>query len=120
MSCTCEQHGFCPVYGIPMTEHLWKICRGEVLTPEACAAYRANWARMTPGQPPKDNADCVHRGGELRREQCESCTGRIQVKIFACTVHSECTLGSLPGVLRCAGCVDYQSPASRAAGPTSE
>jgi hypothetical protein len=53
-------------------------------------------------------ADCPHRGGEIRREQCPSCSGTVMVKVQACELHGECTLSSkvLPGVRKCEGCAD--------------
>lgn len=46
MTCTCDSPGFCPVFGKVQAEHHLRICRGEALTPDACAIYRANWARL--------------------------------------------------------------------------
>ena len=57
--------------------------------------------------PAKQNS-CAHRGDEIRRVQCQSCTGSVMAKVMACSIHGECTLFSKPieGVKACAGCSD--------------
>jgi hypothetical protein len=50
---------------------------------------------------------CVNRGEELRREECPSCKGTVQVKVLACVVYVECQVnGKLPAVKLCSGCAD--------------
>lgn len=57
-------------------------------------------------QPP---GPCAHLGAEVRQQECDSCAGKTQIKVFACAVHGECTLGKkLDGLACCAGCKDYQ------------
>jgi hypothetical protein len=52
---------------------------------------------------------CRHRGEEVRREPCRTCCGVVQLKVFACVVHGECTVGkALPGVACCATCADHE------------
>ena len=51
---------------------------------------------------------CIHLGEDLRLQQCESCGGNIQLKVFACDIYKECTLGKkLEGLQCCAMCKDY-------------
>lgn len=50
MNCNCQDAGFCPTFRRVMPPHLYDICRGEVLTPEKCNAYRAIWARFAAGE----------------------------------------------------------------------
>lgn len=44
-----------------MTPHLWRICRGEVLTPEKCEAYRENWLRLKDGKPDASMQEALGR-----------------------------------------------------------
>lgn len=54
--------------------------------------------------------DCVHIGQEVRQDGCESCGGNVRLKIFACSVHRECTLATpLPGITCCQQCADYRA-----------
>ena len=101
MTCLCEQPGFCPVFERDMSPRQHQICRGEVLTPKQCEAYRAHWRALARGP-------CAHLGEEVRREQCQSCCGKVLLKIYACAVHGECTPQMpLAGVACCGGCTDY-------------
>ena len=114
MDCSCPEPGFCPVLRRVMSPWMRRVCRGEALTPEACASYRDNWQRLAageqplPAQQPVSRPACVHLGGEVRREECGSCCGKVQLKVFACEQHGECTAGKeLPGLACCVGCGDY-------------
>lgn len=54
------------------------------------------------------NASCAHLGAELRREQCPTCSGSVQVKVFACAIHGEATLAKpIDGVACCQRCGNY-------------
>jgi len=51
---------------------------------------------------------CVHLSAEIRREECGTCTNNPRIKVFACALHCECTLGKpLTGIACCATCGDY-------------
>jgi hypothetical protein len=111
MTCTCPAPGFCPTFNKEQAERHWLICRGEVLTPEKCEAYRQNWEGMA-----QRKRLCSHLGPEIRREECPTCSGKVQVKIFACSVFGETSLAKpLPGVQVCQGCPRYSSLAPRPA-----
>ena len=80
-------------------------------TPDQCrlcwlfhfnADYRAAWGGG------RDR--CKHRGEETRRQRCPSCRGSVELRIFGCDLHGECTLGTqLPGIACCAVCSDFES-----------
>src|SRR6476469_4231182 len=122
--CSCAAAGFCPVFKKSMSERMVAICKGEVLTPEKCAAYRRNWAAVAAGQRPQSQPDlpsntpprlgCTHRGEELRREACQTCAGKSEIKVFACPLHGQCTVGAshgkgrLPATACCADCRHYE------------
>lgn len=58
--------------------------------------------RMAPRAP-----GCLHRGAASRDVTCPTCAGHVQVKVFSCALHGECTLGKKDiGVRRCDGCAD--------------
>jgi hypothetical protein len=51
---------------------------------------------------------CSHFGAETRQQVCDSCRGKQRIKVFACAVHGECSLGKqLEGVAYCKGCKEY-------------
>lgn len=52
---------------------------------------------------------CIHLGNERRRVDCESCSGRVKVKVFACDIHGECVIKKhVNGLRSCRGCADYE------------
>jgi hypothetical protein len=81
-------------------------------------AYRQLWGEPQAGTltPDRLSQPCIHRGAAvLRQELCPSCRGRVSLKVFACSVHGECTIAKPLGKLACCAlCADYQSqPASK-------
>lgn len=61
--------------------------------------------------PPPPLPGCIHRGSEMRRQKCPTCSGHVVLKVLACAVHGECTFGkALPGMQSCAGCRDCKPP----------
>ena len=45
---------------------------------------------------------CEFRGNEIRREACSGCRGQIQIKVFTCSKHGECTIAKqISGVHVC-------------------
>lgn len=56
--------------------------------------------------------DCAHRGEEpVRSVECENCRGKVQLKVFPCAVHGECTAQTrADGVAGCCrGCGDHSA-----------
>jgi hypothetical protein len=83
---------------------MWQICRGELLPPEKCEEYRKLWDSL------KNNkrGPCLYRGDRKRLQTCETCSGKVQIKVFECSIHGECTPAKvLPGIQCCRGCGDY-------------
>ena len=61
------------------------------------AALRASGAKLTapiarPARP-LPGLMCKHRGAEARRELCQTCTGRVFVRVYACGLGGECRIG---------------------------
>ena len=52
---------------------------------------------------------CEYLQGVAYTKLCPSCKGHVEVKVFLCYVHQECTLAKkLPGLACCASCPDKQ------------
>lgn len=88
-------------------------------------AVRGRLSCCTPGSRPKPpkRDDCVHRGAELRRQECPTCCGgKTDIKVFACAVHCECSIRTrLVGVAGCCDsrCGDYVATSPPAAAPAA-
>jgi len=51
---------------------------------------------------------CRHLGSEVRQQQCQSCSGNVRMRVFACDLHGECQpTPRLPGVRACNACSDF-------------
>lgn len=74
-----------------------------------CRAYEthpayAEWAVLPKGW----KVGCRHRGAETRRVECPTCCGKVELKVFSCAKHGECTAAKpTPGRACCQGCPDY-------------
>lgn len=118
-TCICPVAGYCERYKREMGFRPHQICQGTSgLSPEKEAKHRDNWAKLAKStisttnpqvkQPPP--IPCQHLGPEIRREQCQSCGGKVLVKVMSCPIHIECQGQSkkIKGVASCCGCPDYQ------------
>lgn len=112
--CECLLAGFCQRYQRVQSPRMVAMCQGTAdgLTAEECAVYRANWERLVKfgakDAALEQRATCSHLGEERRREPCETCCGKVLLKIFACELRGECTIERpLAGVACCSGCGDY-------------
>src|SRR4051812_22744164 len=87
----------------PYTQDQCRLCWLDLNDP----AYHALWAGATPVVPPAGQP-CRHRGATLREEVCPACRGHVRLKVFACALHSECTVAkAIAGLACCANCPDY-------------
>ena len=55
--------------------------------------YNRAWGGRGVRRLPPPPSPCVHLGEEVRRVGCGSCRGKVELKVFRCAVHGECTLG---------------------------
>jgi hypothetical protein len=52
---------------------------------------------------------CRHLGPETRRQTCATCAGKVELKVFGCAVHGECTAAKRTDGVKgcCEGCGEY-------------
>lgn len=68
-----------------------------------------------PPPPPAPMSRCIHLGLELRQVTCEPCKGKPRIKVFACEVFGQCTIGKpVDGV---SGCCNGKPAANGRPGP---
>lgn len=68
---------------------------------------------MVRRKPAKKSYACIHRGDQLRAVQCPkpSCAGKhVMLKVYACAIHSECSLSPDAGVKFCGKCPERRPP----------
>ena len=102
--CLCkEPNRFCRRAGVPMVGRLWELC-------QTSEAYRNAWDGALPGNRPR----CVHLGHVAGSVECDSCAGRVHLKVFRCALHGQCTIArEVPGFTSCLQCRDYQAEIER-------
>lgn len=62
--------------------------------------------------PAPPRGPCRHRGGEVRQVQCQSCAGKVRLKVLSCAMHGECTVSKpAAGLACCEACPDHRPPA---------
>jgi len=80
-----------------------------------CPACGSKWP-IRGERPPKRECrkptlveKCKHLGDAVGTTvDCAGCTGTVKLKLYACAIHGECTLGKkLDGIACCAQCPDY-------------
>jgi hypothetical protein len=110
--CTCERME----HGKPWTPAQCRVCWLYHHAPN----YKALWDGAVAIAKPSTRAACTHLGAEVRTELCPSCKGKIKVKVFACPLHTECTIRKqIDGVASCGDCKDYL-PLTSSSGPNQE
>lgn len=87
------------------------VSRAGVSMETCLGCYARDHEPAPPRQPPAARPVCVHRGDVLRLEECATCAGAVQLKVFACVRHGACTPGKpLPPAACCASCNEYEAP----------
>lgn len=101
--CECPAPGDCPRHGCRKNAHLHNLCRTR-------QDYFDLWERgQGPclGSPARTDP-CQHRGEQVSTIGCASCGKTIELKVFACVLHEECTLGNpQDGIACCQNCPDF-------------
>lgn len=65
----------------------------------------------------RENTPCRHRGGSVGSVECESCSGKVSVKVFGCELHGRATIRQrIDGAACCQTCPDHTTPTDVAAG----
>lgn len=106
-ACECPASGWCERHHCLKSAWLWETCRRH-------PALFALWEQGAgPGQRAARavtrREPCRQRGAVLRLVECESCRGRVQLKVFACAIQGECVLsGQGAGLVDCARCPQYE------------
>lgn len=84
------------------------------------AVCRAD-APRSPAAAPPPSARCLHLGDSLRKVDCKTCRGPVQLEVFACAKYGECTRERRgPDVAGCCkGCALFEPAPEPPAAPTN-
>jgi hypothetical protein len=86
-----------------------RVVRNVPLFPLYCACGTVYYSADANSDDPRwvPGSLCSHRGESTRFVECKACKGTVKLKVFACDVHSECTLKKNVGLHVCLGCDDW-------------
>lgn len=90
-----------------LTAQAVRQCGGQQLPVRQPASAAAKRERRPAGG--IRQGACQHLGAATGERQCASCRGGgYRIKVFACALHVECTIGKqLPGIACCASCSHF-------------
>ena len=89
------------------------VCHARlVLKPKTKPVVKLGKPQAKPRSHPLVANPCVHLGADTgERVTCQTCRGKVELKILLCAVHGRCTVGkAVPGTACCSTCPDF-SPA---------
>jgi hypothetical protein len=90
--------------GVDGTVYALADCRGCELWAARDPLADGDATRNVASAPP---LACPHRSNEpVASEQCQTCRGRVEMKVFACSLHATCTLSPVAGHHCCKTCTD--------------
>jgi len=95
----------------------WKPNGGGLWYCETCNRPFSNRVLRDTAPPPRNctrpRTECQHLGDSTGKQECTSCQGTVRIKLYACAIHGETTLGKkLDGIACCDQCPDY-APSKR-------
>lgn len=109
--CKCGNHGP-KAYAEARAENACHICWIQKWHPHAMPPLtREKLSLVVNGKPvPRINHPCVFRSAEpTKMETCKTCRGHVELKVFGCSKHGECTLArSQLSKPNCNDCKDYE------------
>ena len=104
--CVCTEPGWCPRHHCLKVRTFFELCRRSQKFFAIFEQGRGPGQALSAAHERRDL--CRRRGAEVRREHCPTCLGHVEIKIFACALHTECSLAqNVAGVQCCQTCTDY-------------
>lgn len=107
--CECTGPGWCERHRCEKSRGQFERCRRS---PEIFGLYESGeYPQLKAQEVGRSGLEpCRHRGAQTRRVECESCLGRVQIKVFGCTKHGECSLSqSITDIATCRTCADFEA-----------
>lgn len=106
-ACECDEPGWCQRHRCRKPRRWFELCRTRPDLFQAWEQGRGPFQKHSSAA--RSQVVCVHRGSEIREQDCPTCVGLIRIKVFQCALHRECTLAKpLDAIACCARCGDYQ------------
>jgi hypothetical protein len=106
--CQCNGPGWCERHQCHKNLQQYRACRRIpglfALWEQARGPGRSGTQRWPKAVAPV----CLHRGETVRTAACPTCRGQVEIKVFKCELHSQCTVGKrIADTACCSRCPDY-------------
>lgn len=120
MICTVDEKGYCERHKMVHADKLLALCLSDTIlgktirkSLDALAQRRAvPSVQAKPMTPPAKLPKCAHVGGPTGQlVVCKTCAGKIQLKVFACSVYGTCTIqkkSTEEPIACCNGCPSFR------------
>lgn len=99
LPCQCDGPGYCERFSQDMNPYRWKLCQTR-------EDYRSRWDQNV------EHYKCEHFGAYTNESRlCQSCKGKVKIKIFDCAIHGKCTFSKCfadGSIACCKGCKDFK------------
>ena len=85
------------------------VCPGGEIRFSATEVY-GRYCTCELAGPVEDRTEpCSYIGNQMRLQECDTCSGKVQIKLFGCAKYGECSIGkALSGIACCANCNEYE------------
>lgn len=104
VSPSCGQCRYCQLWEDPVWRERWQAQQeGRELPPLETPAKVSAYVQPVAQEP------CIHLGEPTgERRECDSCQGKVEIKLRACGVYGNCTTHKrIDGIACCVGCPRY-------------
>jgi hypothetical protein len=104
--CECVAPGWCERHQCHKSPMWFKAC--QRLRPLFALWENGRGPGQNKHSKPRDTTSCRHRGERMQTVKCPSCRGDVQLKVYRCDLHIQCTLArSIQDTACCGLCDDY-------------
>jgi hypothetical protein len=105
--CQCSEPGWCDRHQCHKTDWMLEMCRRHQATFDLWERHQGPGQLTTLSRLAAN--PCVHIREVVRVVDCLGCSGNVLVKVYACELHGECTIGKQANnAACCAMCTDYR------------
>jgi len=111
-ACECVEAGWCRRHQCQKTPHWHFLCQTR---PDYFVLWEEGRGpgQISPAPKTARRGACGHLGSALREQACPACRGNVRIKVLACELHQQCTIGRrVESIACCAACSDYQPSAT--------
>jgi len=106
--CECTEPGWCERHQCEKSRHFYELCRRRQDYFEMFENGQSILQRPKINNSPQ--VACQHRKEVVGEMECPTCRGSVQIKLFSCSIHQQCTVAKpMKELACCLTCEDYST-----------